>query len=49
VREGISVPQRFDNTGVTALHQDAPHAASLINCTAHLAAEREMSGSGAPA
>src|SRR5580698_7070628 len=49
VREGISVPQRFDNTGVTALHQDAPHAASLINCTAHLTAEHETGRSGAPA
>ena len=49
VREGISVPQSFDNTGVTALHQDAPHAASLINCTAHLTAEHETGRSGAPA
>jgi len=47
VPEGISVPQRFDNTGVTALHEDAPHAASLINCTAHLAASRETGRSGA--
>jgi broad specificity phosphatase PhoE len=47
VPEGVSVPQRFDNTGVTALHEDAPHAASLINCTAHLAMSREAGRSGA--
>jgi broad specificity phosphatase PhoE len=47
VPEGIPVPQRFDNTGVTALHQDAPHAVSVINCTAHLAPSREMGRSGA--
>jgi broad specificity phosphatase PhoE len=47
VPEGVSVPQRFDNTGVTALHEDAPHAASLINCTAHLATSRETGRAGA--
>jgi probable phosphoglycerate mutase len=45
--EGIFVPQRFDNTSVTELHEDAPHAASVINCTAHLAAPRETGRSGA--
>jgi 2,3-bisphosphoglycerate-dependent phosphoglycerate mutase len=49
VAEGISVPPRFDNTGVTSLHEDAPHAVSLINCTAHLAASQETSGRGAVA
>ena len=34
--EGIVVPKRFDNTGVTELHEDAPHGVSLINCTRHL-------------
>jgi 2,3-bisphosphoglycerate-dependent phosphoglycerate mutase len=34
--EGAVVPERFDNTGVTVLHEDAPHMASLINCTMHL-------------
>ncbi len=33
--EGAVVPERFDNTGVTILHEDAPHGASLINCTRH--------------
>jgi probable phosphoglycerate mutase len=47
VPEGIPVPQRFDNAGVTALHQDAPHAVSVINCTAHLAPSRETGRSGA--
>ncbi len=36
VPEGIVVPQLFDNTGVTVLHEDAPHGVSLINCTRHL-------------
>jgi 2,3-bisphosphoglycerate-dependent phosphoglycerate mutase len=47
VPEGIFVPQRFDNTSVTELHEDAPHAASVINFTAHLAAPRETGRSGA--
>jgi probable phosphoglycerate mutase len=34
--EGVIAPERFDNTSVTVLHEDAPHAASLINCTRHL-------------
>jgi len=34
--EGIVVPERFDNTSVTVLHEDAPHGVSLINCTRHL-------------
>jgi 2,3-bisphosphoglycerate-dependent phosphoglycerate mutase len=36
--EGAVAPERFDNTSVTVLHEDAPHAVSLINCTRHLAA-----------
>jgi len=38
VPEDAVVPERFDNTGVTVLHEMAPHRASLINCTRHLAA-----------
>jgi broad specificity phosphatase PhoE len=38
--EGLVAPERFDNTGVTVLHQDAPHA--LINCTRHLMTSSEM-------
>jgi 2,3-bisphosphoglycerate-dependent phosphoglycerate mutase len=37
VPEGVPVPRYFDNTSVTALHQDAPHVVNLINCTRHLA------------
>jgi 2,3-bisphosphoglycerate-dependent phosphoglycerate mutase len=47
VPDGIFVPQRFDNTSVTALHEDAPHAVSMINCTRHLSASLEMALSGA--
>ena len=36
--EGVAVPERFDNTSITVLHEDAPHGASLINCTRHLEA-----------
>ena len=36
--EGTLAPERFDNTGVTVLHEDAPHAVSLMNCTRHLTA-----------
>jgi len=36
--DGVAAPERFDNTSVTVLHEDAPHRASLVNCTRHLAA-----------
>jgi 2,3-bisphosphoglycerate-dependent phosphoglycerate mutase len=32
----VIAPERFDNTSVTALHEEAPHRASLVNCTRHL-------------
>src|SRR5262245_26597320 len=35
--EGVFVPERFDNTSITVMHEDAPHRVSLINCTRHLA------------
>lgn len=38
VRAG-SVPDRFDNTGVTILDPDPPFAARLVNCTRHLAGD----------
>jgi len=41
VPEDAVVPERFDNTGVTVLHEMAPHRASLINCTRHLATSLE--------
>src|ERR1700731_4547035 len=34
--EGAVAPERFDNTSITVLHEDAPHGISLINCTRHL-------------
>lgn len=47
--EGIAAPERFDNTGVTVLHEDAPHSVSLINCTQHLVTSLEMDRDGGPA
>lgn len=40
--EGAIVPERFDNASVTILQEDAPHRASLINCTQHLRAGEEI-------
>jgi probable phosphoglycerate mutase len=34
--EGILAPERFDNTSITILHEEAPHGVSLLNCTRHL-------------
>jgi broad specificity phosphatase PhoE len=47
VPEGVSLPRYFNNTSVTVLHEDAPHAASLINCTRHLTTALETRASGA--
>jgi 2,3-bisphosphoglycerate-dependent phosphoglycerate mutase len=49
VPDGIVVPERFDNTGITVLHENAPHGVGLINCTRHLATalELERDGGGA--
>jgi 2,3-bisphosphoglycerate-dependent phosphoglycerate mutase len=47
--EGVSIPERFDNTGVTVMHEVAPHRASLINCTRHLGASPEMNHTSGPA
>ncbi len=47
--DGIVVPERFDNTSVTVLHEDAPHAVSLVNCTRHLVASSDADRGGAPA
>jgi probable phosphoglycerate mutase len=49
VPDGVLVPERFDNTGVTVLHEHAPHGASLINCTRHLVAALEMQRDGGAA
>jgi broad specificity phosphatase PhoE len=47
--EGVIVPERFDNTSITVLHEDAPHGVSLINCTRHLATALEIDRHGGPA
>jgi probable phosphoglycerate mutase len=47
--DGAAVPERFDNTGVTVLHEDAPHRASLINCTRHLGISPESAPNSGPA
>lgn len=49
VPDGVLVPERFDNTGVTVLHEHAPHGASLINCTRHLVAALAMERDGGAA
>jgi broad specificity phosphatase PhoE len=49
VPDGVLVPERFDNTGVTVLHERAPHRASLINCTRHLVTALEMERDGGAA
>lgn len=47
--EGAVAPERFENTSVTVLHEDAPHAVSLINCTRHLVTTPEVDRDGGPA
>ena len=47
--EGAGVPERFDNTGVTVLHEDAPHPAGLINCTRHFEVSPEVDRDGGQA
>jgi probable phosphoglycerate mutase len=44
--EGVIVPAHFDNTSLTVLHEHAPHAVSLINCTRHLMTSVEMDHNG---
>jgi broad specificity phosphatase PhoE len=47
--EGVVVPERFDNTSITVLHEDAPHRVSLVNCTRHLTTSFDMDRDGGPA
>ena len=47
--DGMVAPERFDNTSITLLHEDPPHAASLINCTRHLVTSLEPNRDGGPA
>ena len=46
---GTAVPERFDNTGVTVLHEDAPHRVGLMNCTRHLTASLDADRVGGAA
>jgi len=46
---GTPVPERFDNTGVTLLHEAAPHGVSLLNCTRHLTPSVAIDSGGGPA
>jgi len=39
--EGVVVPELFYNTSVTILHEKAPHAVGLLNCTRHLVTSLE--------
>jgi broad specificity phosphatase PhoE len=47
--EGVAVPERFDNTSITVIHEDAPHRVSLLNCTAHLMTSPEANRNGGAA
>src|SRR4030095_12138510 len=47
--EGVVVTERFDNAGITVLHEDAPHGGSLVNCTRHLVTSLEMDRDGGAA
>jgi probable phosphoglycerate mutase len=49
VPDGSVVPERFDNTSVTVLHENAPHGVSLLNCTRHLVTPIEIDRAGGPA
>jgi len=45
----VLIPERFDNTSVTVLHEDAPHGVSLLNCTRHLVESIAIDRAGGPA
>jgi probable phosphoglycerate mutase len=47
--EGAAVPELFHNTSVTVLHEKAPHAVCLLNCTRHLAIGLDEDGPAGPA
>jgi probable phosphoglycerate mutase len=44
--EGVVAPERFDNTSITVLHEDALHGVSLLNCTRHLMTSIDADRSG---
>jgi probable phosphoglycerate mutase len=43
---GLTIPERFDNTGVTVLDPEPPHRARLINCCAHLTSRAPAADAG---
>jgi probable phosphoglycerate mutase len=43
---GTLAPERYDNTSITVLHEAAPHAVSLVNCTRHLVADDAAPAAG---
>ena len=45
----VVAPERFANAGVTVLHDDAPHAVRLLNCTRHLVPALEADRDGGSA
>jgi broad specificity phosphatase PhoE len=47
--EGVAVPERFDNAGITAIHEEAPHGVGLLNCTRHLMTSLDADRDGGPA
>ena len=47
--QGVVVPERFDNTSITVLHEDAPHGVTLLNCTRHLTTSLEVDRRGGAA
>ena len=47
--DGVVAPERYDNTSITVLHEDAPHGVSLLNCTRHLAMSVDVDPAGSPA
>ena len=47
--EGVAVPALFHNTSVTVLHEKAPHAVSLVNCTRRLVTALDNDGQVGPA
>jgi probable phosphoglycerate mutase len=47
--EGVVAPERFDNTSVTMVHEDAPYDIGLINCTRHLLTTLEVNRDGGTA
>jgi len=47
--EDVVVPERFDNSSMTVLHEHAPYGVTLMNCTRHLMTSREIDRDGGPA